>query len=159
MSLTTSIVTGTAALALVGGVYAVQASADPTTAAPSPTATASADLTRGAGVAWFYGALTDVQRHCLADANLHRPEGRLTDDQAAQLRQQVRSALASCEVNVPPRVGDRARLGFRWAALTSDQQNCLAEVSLTRPVGRLTEAERATVRQSLRDAVTACGVS
>ncbi len=155
MKLTTPIVAGTAALALAGGLFAAQASADPTTA-PTPTATTSADANRGAGVAWFYRALTDVQRQCLADAGLQRPEGRLTGTQVLQLQQQVQAALASCDIEVPDRAADRDRLGFRWAALDSDQQHCLANAELTRPLGRLTDAQRAAVRQSVVDTVKGC---
>ncbi len=156
MKLVTSIAAGATALALAGGLWATQASAGPTTPAPGPTS--SAERTRGAGVAVFYGALTEVQRQCLADAGLQRPEGGLTEDQVSQLRQQVQAALASCGITVPDRVTARPRLGFRWAALTTEQQQCLAEQRLTRPVGRLTDEQRATVRQSMLDAAKSCGV-
>ncbi len=154
MKLTTSIVAGTAVLALAGGLFAAQASANPTT--PTPTATTGPDATRGAGIAWFYGALTDVQRQCLADADLQRPEGRLTATQVTQLQQQVQAALASCDIPVPARAADRDRLGFGWAALSSVQQHCLADAELTRPLGRLTDAQQAAVRQSVVDTVKGC---
>lgn len=154
MKLTTSIVAGTAALALAGGLFAVQASAEPTT--PAPSATTSTDAQRGAAVAWFYRALTDVQRQCLADANLQRPEGRLTNEQVKQLQQQVQAALTSCDVTVPAKAADRDRLGFRWAALSSEKQHCLADAELTRPLGRLTDDQRAAVRASVVDTVQGC---
>lgn len=156
MKLITSLVAGTAVLALGGGLFAAQASADPTTPAPAPGATTRTDATRGAGVAWFYRALTDAQRRCLADANLQRPQGRLTDEQVTQLRQQVRAALASCDIQLPSRAADRDRPGFRWAGLSSEQQHCLADAELTRPLGRLTDVQRAAVRQSVVDTVKGC---
>ena len=115
MKLTTPIVAGTAALALAGGLFAAQASADPTTA-PTPTATTSADANRGAGVAWFYRALTDVQRQCLADAGLQRPEGRLTGTQVLQLQQQVQAwpcsrSIASASSSVISRAGSDTPTG------------------------------------------------
>jgi len=154
MKLITSLVSGTAVLALAGGLFAVQASAEPTTPAPGPTATRKA--ADGTGVAWFYRALTDVQRQCLADRNLQRPQGRLTDAQVKELQQQVRAALKACDVTVPAKVAARPRLGFRFAALTGAEQQCLAEARLTRPLGRLTDAQKAAVRQSVVDTVKAC---
>ncbi len=68
----------------------------------------------------------------------------------------MQAALSGCGVQVPARLADRPRLGFAWASLTPDQQKCLADTKLTRPLGKLTDAQRAAVKQSVRDAVTAC---
>ncbi|HEY3548395.1 MAG TPA: hypothetical protein VGK17_20165 [Propionicimonas sp.] len=154
-----TIIATTAALVVGGGWFAVQASADPSTPAPLPADTAkTAGRAGGQGVGWFFTVLTDVQRSCLADAGLQRPAGKLTPDQARDLRSAIDAALAKCEVTVPARLAGRDRLGFRWAALSVEQQQCLADISLTRPVGRLTAEQRATLRQSRLDAVKACGI-
>jgi Spy/CpxP family protein refolding chaperone len=154
-----TILAATTVLVIGGGLFAAQATANPTSPAPLPVDTATkAARGAGQGVGWFYAALTDVQRTCLADAGLHRPEGKLTDVQAKELRTAIDAALAKCEVTVPPRLAGRERLGFRWAALSPDQQQCLADVSLTRPAGRLTPEQRATLRQSRLDAVKGCGI-
>lgn len=160
MKLITAVVAGAAVVAVGGGVFAAQAVADPTLPTPSATSTAATSATAAGEVrvAWFYTALTDVQRGCLADANLQRPAGKLTDAQRTQLQQQVQAALKKCDVTLPARLADRPRLGFAWAALASEQQHCLADKQLTRPVGRLTDAERAAVRQSKLDAAASCGV-
>lgn len=153
-----TLIATTAALVVGGGMFAVQANADPTTPAPVPTPTSTTTARAGGqGVGWFFSVLTDVQRSCLADAGLHRPTGKLSADQAKELRAAIDAALAKCEVKVPDRLATRDRLGFRWAALTAEQQQCLADVRLTRPVGRLTADQRAAVRQSKLDAVKACG--
>ena len=152
-----TIIATTAALVVGGGLFALQANADPITPAPTPAGTATTKAGAGGqGVGWFFTALTGPQRTCLAEAGVQRPEGKLSDDQAKALRAAIDAALAKCEVKVPAKLAARDRLGFRWAALTSEQQKCLADVTLTRPVGRLTEAQRATVRASKLEAVKAC---
>ena len=152
-----TIIATTAALVVGGGLFALQASADPTTPAPSPAGTATTKAGGGAqGVGWFFSVLTSEQRTCIANAGVQRPEGKLSEDQAKELRAAIDAALAKCEVKVPAKLAGRDRLGFRWAALTPAQQKCLADVTLTRPVGRLTAAQRATVRASKVDAVKAC---
>ena len=165
MKAVTSIVAATAALALGGGLFAAQANADPTTPTPSPASTTTAvapggaaGQAKGEGVDWYFSVLTDVQRTCLADASVQRPKGKLTADQAKELRSAIDAALAKCAVKVPDRLAGREKLGFRWAALSAEQQQCLADVRLTRPVGRLTEPQRAAVRQAKLDAVKACGI-
>jgi len=157
MKAITSIITSTAVLAIGGGLFAAQAMAEPTTPTPSPTTTAP-KAAAGVGVGWFFSALTDVQRSCLADAGLKRPAGKLTEESAKELRSAIDAALAKCEVKVPERLGARDRLGFRWAALSAEQQQCLADIRLTRPVGRLTTEQRAAVRQSKLDAAKDCGI-
>jgi len=162
MKAATSIVATTAVLAIGGGLFAAQAMADPTTPTPSQTASApkapaaAAGPAAGKGVGWFFSVLTDVQRSCLADAGVHRPEGKLSGEQAKALRVAIDAALAKCEVKVPARLAGRDKLGFRWAALNAEQQQCLADISLTRPVGRLTEIQRAALRKAKVDAVKAC---
>ncbi|MGC3995688.1 MAG: hypothetical protein QM779_16480 [Propionicimonas sp.] len=160
MRLIRSITAGVAALGVAGVIYAGTAAADPATPdpAPSATATTTSDAARDARIVWFYTALTDVQRTCLADAAVQRPAGRLTSAQRKELRTEVRAALTTCGVTLPARALDRPRLGFGWAALSTDQQHCLAAAHLTRPVGRLTAEQRAAVRQSELDAAAACGV-
>jgi hypothetical protein len=161
MKLITMLATGATVLAVGGGLFAAQAAASPTEPTPlatAATATPTGDAARRLGIGGFYAALTDVQRTCLADAALQRPSGTLTEDQRATLQAQVKAALASCGVTLPARLSDRPRIGFGWAALTSEQQHCLAATKLTRPVGRLTEAERSAVRQSMRDAARSCGI-
>jgi hypothetical protein len=151
-----TIIATTAALA-VGGLFAAQASADPTNPAPRPAdAAKTAGRGGGQGVGWFFTVLTDAQRTCVADAGLQRPEGKLTDASGKELRSDIDAALAKCDVSIPARLAGRDRLGFRWAALTAQQQHCLAGVTLTRPVGRLTEVQRAAVRQAKVDAVASC---
>lgn len=152
-----TILAATTVLVIGGGLFAAQAIANPTTPAPLPVDTATRGA-RGAGqgVGWLYAALTDEQRTCLADAALQRPEGKLTDAQRKDLRAAIDAALAKCEVTVPPRLAGRDRLGFRWAALTPEQQQCLADVTLNRPAGRLTKAERATLREARVTAIRSC---
>ena len=167
MKLSTSIVTGAALLAIGVGAPVVQATASPSSpttptpaAAVASAATASTAATKAvrARIIWFYTAITDVQRRCLADADLQRPAGKLTDAQRKALQAQIRAALTKCDVTLPGRFADRSRFGFGWASLTSVQQHCLADTALTRPVGRLTTAERAAVRMSKLDAATTCGI-
>lgn len=163
MKLTTSLIAGAAVLA-GGGLFASQAFAAPTIPLPAATtaATATASTTTRtlgqAGVIWFYTAISSAQRDCLADANLQRPEGKLTAEQRKQLNSQVKTALSNCKITVRGKAVNRERLGFAWASLSSEQQRCLADTALTRPVGVLTAAERTAVRQSKLDAAKACGV-
>lgn len=163
MRIVTSIGAGVAVLALGGGLFAAQAMAGPP--APAPAATASAPTDRagaavaaGGAVAWFFRVLSSDQRACLADAGVHRPDGAQTDTQRRELAAEMRAALAGCGASVPGRLADRPRLGVAWAGLTSAQQHCLARATITRPLGRLTDAERAAVRQSVRDQLAACGI-
>jgi len=159
MNAVPTIVATTAALVVGGGWFAVQASADPTTPAPLPAGTtATPGKAGGQGVGWFFTVLTDVQRSCLADAGLQRPAGKLTPELAKELRSAIDAALVKCKVTVPARLAGRDKLGFRWAALSAEQQKCLAAVSLTRPVGRLTAEQRAALRQSKLDAVKGCAI-
>ena len=49
----------------------------------------------------YWLGLTDEQRQCLRDAELTRPLGRLTGQQRADLREEVRGAAAGCGVDLP----------------------------------------------------------
>ena len=156
MNAVPTIIATITALVVGGGLFAVQASHHPC-ARPAETATTTGRA-GGQGVGWFFSVITDVQRTCLADAGLERGEGKLTDDAAKALRSAIDAAPAKCQVKVPARLAGRERLGFRWAALTAAQQQCLADVRLTRPVGRLTTEQRGAVRQSKVEAAKACGI-
>ncbi len=52
------------------------------------------------------------------------------------------------------------RAGIRqwWQDLSDEQQQCLQDADLRRPVGRLDDAERAAVRERVQAAADACGV-
>ncbi|MFT4108442.1 hypothetical protein [Propionicimonas sp.] len=163
MRLIRSITAGVAVLGVAGIIHAGTALADPPTPDPTPSTTttttaAAPEAARDAGIVWFYTALTDIQRTCLADADVQRPAGELTSAQRSELQAEVRAALTSCQVRLPARVRERPLLGFGWAALSTEQQHCLADARLTRPVGRLTAEQRLAVRQSERDAAAACGL-
>lgn len=144
-------VTAVAGLALVPSAAAAPAD-DP---APTPTVDGARPVPRAA---WLLIALTDVQRHCLADQGLQRPEGRLDEDQRDALRADIDAALTACSITLPPRLLDRERLGFGYAALSAEQQQCLADLHLSRPVGRLTPEQRALLRANLAAAVKECGI-
>jgi hypothetical protein len=164
---------GVAAAALAVGVGALQANASGSTAVAGATsvgaapATASADgdpagkVVQHPGLAWFYTRLTSDQRVCLADQGITRPAGPLTAEQRAALRDKVGAAAKACSITMPddPTTPGVARAVGRWATLTPDQQKCLAQVSVTRPIGKLTDAQRAKVKADLQAAVTACGVT
>lgn len=50
-------------------------------------------------------------------------------------------------------------LGWRWySRLDQTQRDCLARASISRPLGPLTDAEKATVQEQLRAAATSCGI-
>lgn len=46
-----------------------------------------------------------------------------------------------------------------WRGLTGAQRQCLRDAHLTRPLGRLNAAERASVRAELTAAAQACGIT
>ena len=142
----------------VAGLALVPSAAAAPTDVPAPTPTVDGHR-RVPRAAWFVIALTDVQRQCLADQGLQRAEGRLNEDQREALRTDVDAALASCSITVPRRLLDRERLGFGYAALTAEQQQCLADIHLSRPVGRLTPEQRALLRANLEAAVKDCGIA
>lgn len=45
-----------------------------------------------------------------------------------------------------------------WKGLSESQQKCLKDADVDRPVGRLTDAERAALRAEVETAAKACGV-
>ena len=148
------------ATAVTGLVLTQTATAAPSDPTPEPTprvsAVAGAPMPRVVG---YFTALTDVQRECLAGQGLQRPPGRLTEEQRDALRGDVDKALATCEITLPDRLLNRERLGFAFASLSTEQQQCLAEVHLTRPVGRLTPEQRALLRSAMVAAVEGCGIT
>lgn len=156
---------GLLAVAAIASVAAGFVLAQTATAAPSdPTPAPTPDVAAATGdrvprVVWFFTALTDVQRQCLADQELQRPQGRLSEEQRDALRADVDKALATCGITLPERMLNRERLGFAFAALSPDQQQCLAGIHLTRPVGRLTPEQRTLLRAEMAAAVEACGIT
>jgi hypothetical protein len=56
---------------------------------------------------------------------------------------------------------DAARTKARgwWAGLTDDQRTCLQDQDITRPVGRLADAERTALRAKVEAAAKTCGVT
>lgn len=171
--------TSLVALALGGAVVTTGVVATSATAAPA-SATAPASLTTSAtaaptstgsgtaaaddgddgthpvrsGLRRWLGSLTDEQRQCLRDAGLTRPVGPLDDEQRAALREQARAAAEGCGVEPP---FPRARTF--WAGVSEDQKQCLRDSGLTRPVGPLTAEERQQLREQVRAAAEACGIT
>jgi hypothetical protein len=172
--------TSLVALTLGGAVVTTGVVATSATAAPA-TATAPASLTTSAtaapastgsgtagaaddgddgthpvrsGLRRWLGSLTDEQRQCLRDAGLTRPVGPLDDEQRAALREQARAAAEGCGVELP---FPRAR-AF-WAGVSEEQKQCLRDSGLTRPVGPLTAEERQALREQVRAAAEACGIT
>lgn len=139
-----------AAAASVGLV--AQASAAPVPV-PSPAGTAGVG---GNHLYAFYAVTTTTQRHCLAQQGLTAPQGRLTDDQRAALRRAVEAAAGTCGVRLPERPLAVARVGLGFARLTPTQQACVADIQVTRPIGRLTDAQKATLKSDVDAAVAAC---
>lgn len=154
--LTGSLAGGFLAAALTGFTLTATAAAAPSDPTPAPAPTAVVTAGTPPRVAWFFLALTDVQRSCLADQGLQRPPGQLTEEQRDALRAEIDTALATCAITLPERLADRERVGFGWAALGLEQQQCLADLHLTRPLGRLTPEQRAAVRTDLVQAIQGC---
>lgn len=152
--LTGSLAAGFLAAALTGFTLTATAVAAPSDPTPAPTPAVSPG--EHPRVAWFFLALTDVQRRCLADQAVQRPAGRLTEEQRDALRSELDAALATCAITLPERLADLERVGFGWAALSPENQQCLAGVHVTRPLGRLTPEQRAGVRAELTAAIQGC---
>lgn len=53
----------------------------------------------------------------------------------------------------------RAKARGWWAGLTDDQRTCLQDQDITRPVGRLADAERTALRAKVEAAAKTCGVT
>ncbi len=161
--------TSLVALAVGGATVAAGLVAASASAAPSPVAAVSATGATTtastapagdtghparAGIRLWWQELTDEQRQCLEDADLRRPVGRPTDAERATLREQLRDAADGCGVELP---FPRARA--LWTGLTDEQQQCLRDAGLTRPVGPLGAEERRALRDEVRAAADQCGVT
>ena len=70
------------------------------------------------------------------------------------------AAVTAVSSDAPDGTDGVARQGARrwWKDLTDTQRQCLSDAKITRPVGRLDDAERATLRGQVTEATTACGV-
>lgn len=151
LALGTVAVTGT----LVG--TASNAAAAPVEAVTAATAFADGPLAlqgHRPGVRQWWRGLDDTQQQCLKDAGLRRPVGTLSEAERATLRQQVQAAADSCGVTLP-----FAQARAFWSTLTDTQQQCLQDADVTRPLGRLSDDERASVRAALAAAAQECGVT
>ncbi|WP_299444715.1 hypothetical protein [uncultured Phycicoccus sp.] len=140
--------TATAAPAPVTAVAAVQADSDD----PSSSSDAADHPGRHGARHWWRG-LTDAQQECMKDADITRPIGPLDDDERAALRAQVTDAADACGVELP-----FATARAFWSNLSDEQQQCLKDADVRRPLGPMTREERQQVRADLRDAAEACGV-
>lgn len=158
--------TSLVALAVGTAVVTTTVAATTATAAPGPVAavTAAAAGTDGSGTtagsvaggtarAWWRG-LTDAQQQCLRDADIRRPVGPLDDAERAALRRSVEAAAGSCGVELP-----FAKARAFWDGLTDAQQQCLRDADVTRPWGPMTRDQRQQLRDDLRAAAEACGVT
>jgi len=140
-----------AAVASVG--FAVNAQADPTSS-PTPTQQAKA----GAGLGAFFGVTTDAQRVCLAEQGLTAPVGKLTPEQRQTVLKAARQAAETCGVRLPSKAKMPARFLVGFARLTPDQQTCIAKAQISRPIGRLTVAERTKLKADVDAAAASCGI-
>lgn len=69
------------------------------------------------------------------------------------------TTTAAIAESAPAATAKPPALGWRWfSRLTADQKACLDKASVNRPIGPLTEAERATVQADLRAAAEGCGI-
>lgn len=159
----TAIKVATAGLAIAGLAsvgFAASANAEPT-ASPTPKPAGKMQKVDAAVVLLpFFAHTTDAQRTCLAQQGLTAPKGKLTDAQQADLSAAVIKAAATCGVKMPK--ADTAKIPGRWAfgfaRLTADQQACVAKLQITRPIGRLTDAQRETLRTPVNEAAATCGI-
>ena len=155
---------GTVAAVAATGASATSASSGAAMASPAGvlvlTADASDDTDAGPrggrhGLRWWAG-LTDEQQACLRDAGPTRSAWPLAADERDALREQMQQSATACGVELPD-PADRPVLRF-WQGLTDEQQQCLADADVTRPVGPLDRDEREQRRADVRDAMEACGV-
>jgi len=140
-----------AAVASVG--FAVSAQADPT-ASPA----AGQQPKAGAGIGVFLRVTTDAQRACLAQQGLTAPAGQLTPAQRQEVVKAGKAAADKCGVTLPARVKAPGRFLVGFARLTPDQQACIAKAEITRPLGRLTEAEKTKLKADVQAAEASCGI-
>ncbi len=161
MRIPRSVVATTAVGAIVaGGAAAVStaasAGAASVTGAVAMTATADVSPARAAhGVRSWWKDLTDEQRGCLKDADLSRPVGPLSLEQRRALQADVTAAAKACNVELP-RLGPLAAF---WNGLTPEQIGCIQDTGVSRPLGRLTQAERQDLLSRLSAAAEKCGVT
>ena len=106
----------------------------------------------------WYAGLDTTQKACLAhhDVTTH-PGPATTADRLALLRQ-VSAAARACDVAFPQAGRAERRLAF-WVSLSAEQRACLQKVSVERPIGPGTQAQRRAARQQLRTDAAACGVT
>ncbi|MBP6994555.1 MAG: hypothetical protein KBB39_00250 [Phycicoccus sp.] len=140
----TGAVVGTASNAAAAPVEAVTAFADGSLGSPG----------HGPAVRQWWRGLDGTQRQCLNDAGLSRPVGPLSDSERATVREQVQAAADTCGVTLP-----FAKARAFWNTLSDSQQQCLQDADVTRPLGRLSDDERASVRAEMAAAAQACGVT
>lgn len=149
---------GAAILATVA-VSASAATSTPTATASSGSAVVtSGDTARYGGAGRWFQGLTDEQRACLQDAGITRPVWPLDVSDRVALRGRVRAAASACDITVPDPTR-RERMAQAWVALSDEQRSCLTDTGLTRPVGRLSDADRATLRAQVVAAAKSCGVT
>jgi mRNA-degrading endonuclease toxin of MazEF toxin-antitoxin module len=158
--LTTTIAAATlAGLGLAGVSVLRPATADAATTVGA-VAEASADTAPtppALGWRWF-SRLTPDQRACLDKASITRPIGPLTKEERAKVQADLRAAAQGCGITVP--TGERrARVKAWWDGLSPDQQSCLKQANLTRPIGPLSKAERQKLRSDVAAAAKGCNVT
>jgi hypothetical protein len=159
------ILTTTIAAAALGGLgLAGTALLGPTSADAATTlgvvTEVAADTTPTAprlGWRWF-SRLTADQKACLDRASITRPLGPLTAEERAKVKADLRTAAEGCGIAVP--TGERrAKVKAWWDGLTSEQQACLKEANLTRPLGPLSKEERQKLRADVAAAAKGCNVT
>jgi hypothetical protein len=161
MRIPRSVIATTAIGAVLAGGGVALATASSAGAAPvtdvvsAVTTTDAGPVAKAKGLRDWWGSLTDTQQACLKDANLTRPVGPLTLEQRRALRADVKTAAATCNVELP-KLGPVAAF---WNGLTQEQITCLQDTGLTRPLGRLTKADRRDLARKLVAAADTCGVT
>jgi hypothetical protein len=143
-----------AAVATAAGAPTADTTADTTMVALTAATDSSTPARAGKLRGWWNG-LSDTQQTCLKNAKLTRPVGPLTLEQRRQLRSEVEAAAKTCNVDLP-KPGPVAAF---WGGLTQDQITCIQDSGVSRPVGRLTSAERKDLVSQVRAAAQKCGVT
>lgn len=152
---TTAIIAGAAIVTATTIGLALTASADPTSGSTQPDKQGPA---RHQALFAIYTHTTDAQRLCLSQQGLTAPVGKLTPEQFASVAAAGKKAAEACGVKIADRAAPPGRFAVAFAKLTPEQQACLATAKVTRPAGKLTEAQRATLRSDVQAAVLACGI-